>query len=230
MENSETPAKAIRLGKELVVLLEQEERATVLTRWMAHYLAEQMTLAETVNGVERAEAEEKCFKTVLALWQARGDWPSGRRPFERFEPIFEALTRLNPDDPRPFFYRRRLRSQVTPSDEEDPEVLDVAEAVEVIDATARILIEAVLEEAAEMAASEGTKRLLQEAIPEKGIADLHIIGRLLNIDASTVKDPRAERAMLLTRRIERLDSFAEICRKLRRGFLADLKSLKKAPK
>lgn len=82
MDSSATRTKAINLGNELVNALDLEPGGNTLTRWMAHYLAEQITLVETTSGALKTAAEDRCFKTVLALWQQRSSLPSGRRPLE----------------------------------------------------------------------------------------------------------------------------------------------------
>lgn len=61
MEDSETRAKAISSGKELVRLLELGPRGNFLARWMAHYLAEQLVKAESSDGEEKRAARGRSF-------------------------------------------------------------------------------------------------------------------------------------------------------------------------
>ena len=87
------PEKVINLGKQLVESLATERGGDVdmLSRWMSHYVAEQIVAAENATDATKAEAEERCFRTILSLWEHRSTLPNGRRPFESFEPIFESL-------------------------------------------------------------------------------------------------------------------------------------------
>src|SRR5258708_5779936 len=93
MDNLEIQRQAITLGNKLVEELGREPNMDTLSRWMAHYVAEQIVIAEKTAGVERASAGERCFRTILALWEHRSSLPPGRRPFESFEPILRALER-----------------------------------------------------------------------------------------------------------------------------------------
>ena len=229
MENSEMHTKAIRLGNELVKVLELEPGGNTLTKWMAYYLAEQLTLAKTVEGTEKIAAEEKCCKTVLALWQQRGDWPSGRRPFENFEPIFKTLTRLNPDEPRPFFHRL-FRDREEAVGTEKAEVIHLMDIVESIDTTARVLIETALESAVETAMSDTTKRLLREALPGKPDEDVQTVRLLLNRHKKEEEGTPEEKDELLIKRLEQLDHFADICKKVRSAYAAELKALRSRSK
>src|SRR3954464_10264175 len=95
----------INLGKQLVQSFASEQHGDVdlLSRWMAHYIEQQMMAVENATGAEKVAAEERCFRTIVSLWEHRSTLPNGRRPFESFEPIFEALARLHPDQERPYY-------------------------------------------------------------------------------------------------------------------------------
>jgi len=229
MENSETHARAINLGNELVKVLELDPRGNTLTKWMAYYLAEQLSLAKTTEGTERIVAEEKCFKTVLAIWQQRGNWPSGRRPFENFEPIFKTLTRLNPDGPRPFFHRL-VREREDAMGTEKVEVIHLMDIVESIDTTARVLIETALESAVETAMSDTTKRLLRDALPGKPDEDVQTVRQLLNRNNKEAEETPEEKAERMVKRLGQLDHFTDICKKVRRAYAAELQAMRSRSK
>jgi hypothetical protein len=91
MESSETKIRAIALGKQLVEELRRGPDVDTLSRWMAHYIAQQIATAEIATGNNKAAAEDECVRSILALWEHRAAFPHDRRPFESFEPILRAL-------------------------------------------------------------------------------------------------------------------------------------------
>ena len=76
--------RIINLGKALVGELGLDPGVDTLARWMAHYTAEQMTIAETATDNDKIKAEQHCFETILKLWQHRSTLADGRGPFESF--------------------------------------------------------------------------------------------------------------------------------------------------
>ena len=81
--------RIIRLGKQLVESLASERGGDIdmLSRWMSYYIAEQIVAAENATDTTKADAEERCFRTILSLWEHRSNLPNSRRPFESFEPF-----------------------------------------------------------------------------------------------------------------------------------------------
>jgi hypothetical protein len=63
---------------------------------MIHYLAEQIKQAEQKSAKNRPAILEKCFETILTLWQHKHELPNGTRPFEGMEPVLRALQSLDP--------------------------------------------------------------------------------------------------------------------------------------
>ena len=72
------------------------ERTDTLGRWMAHYLAEQMTIAEQKCGQERAATEADISKLVLQIWDQRRNFRGERTPFLDVDKVSSALERLAP--------------------------------------------------------------------------------------------------------------------------------------
>src|ERR1035437_2727734 len=155
MESLETQQKAIELGKQLVIELRHEPEVDTLSRWMVHYIAEQITLAETASGNEKAAAEERCFQTIVSLWDHRTALPSGRRPFESFEPILRALASLDPEERRPYYHQIARPDKRSGEGEPDP-TQALVDFIFAVDSSARILIQAAVDEAVEKATSEQT--------------------------------------------------------------------------
>lgn len=227
MANSETRKKAISLGKKLLVELSPEAEADTLTRWMAHYVSEQIIAAENTVGAEKAAAEERCFNTVLALWEHRSKLPNGHRPLEEFEPILRALARLDPDSPRPFYLPQRRQSKK--GQEEAPDDVDkLIETVLLIDRAARMLINQGLKSAARRASTESTKAFLDEALANERAGDIEAI-RLLVVSSERDRGDALRSAAIkrLESDVTTLDQLCSIIRAVRPGFVSQLKKLRK---
>src|SRR5882724_908658 len=224
MESSATRQRAINLGKKLVEALGREHGEDVMSRWMAHYIAEQMTVAETSKGAEKAIAEEKCFSAILSLWKHRASLPPGQRPFENFDAIFRALERLDPEDARGFYYGFW-------SGQEKPNPGSVEALVNLImdvDAAARVLIELALVEAIEKATDDKTKSLLCEAIPTGADRDIEAIRNLVELRDRFAPTSGSESATLIKRirdRLQTLDQFARACKGVRAELQKQLQRL-----
>jgi len=213
------------LGNLLVEELKREnEYPDTLSRWMAHYIAEQLTVAaESTTTAEKTAAQERCFQTILALWKHRSSMPSGHRPFESFEPILRALERLDPEAPRPFYYHFKDPREPMP---EPGSVRDLMEFVVHIDATTRVLIDAVLAEATEKATNGRTSALLNEAISTD--VDARVIRRLLDNMEHALNADEDKKNLLrkhLEETISKLDAFCAVSLKVREQFKNRLDSL-----
>jgi hypothetical protein len=162
MENLKTQEKIINLGKQLVAELERTPETDFLCRWMAHYLAELITFAESATGRKKAAARKKCFDTILTLWKHRASLPNGHRPFEKFEPVVNALQTLDPDNPQPYYHRFKPADR-TGNPKEAEIVSQLIDLIFAIDSAARVLINAALTEITELAVTKRTKGMLENA-------------------------------------------------------------------
>ena len=80
------------MGKRLVEELGMEPGVDTLGRWMAHYIAELMKLAEETSDLEeRKRAQDKCCETILRLWEHRSSLPHDARPLGRLENVLSAI-------------------------------------------------------------------------------------------------------------------------------------------
>ncbi len=225
MDNSETRTRIINLGKALVAELEHEERPDTLSRWMAHYIAEKMVLIEQTTGNEKIEAEKTCFETILSLWDHRVSLPDGHQPFQSFEAIFYALDRLNPDNPKPF-YISSLHSAENEFESDDvKKLLDIALDV---DATAKILIDFIIREAAKIATDEKTINWLKHAIDSIQAKDVSIIIRLISdinttSDIENTDDVKDQHNKSLRSKIDTLDKFSTISKLIRENMINNMK-------
>jgi hypothetical protein len=235
MENSEIRERIISLGKALVEELGLEPGVDTLARWMAHYIAEQITIAENTTGDEKSEAEERCFETVLKLWQYRSSLPDGRRPLENFEPIFRALERLDPEASRPFYYSPpNFRSSESDDSTEEfqDDVLKWTQVALGIDRMARVLIDYVFRQAALNAVDEKTLSWLKNATDLPQNEDLSIVVQYLPPDwddqeEETLEKIRQEQIEGIESKIEKLDAFVELSNSLRAALTNELEELSK---
>lgn len=230
MDNSAIQNRVINLGIALVEELGLDPGVATLSRWMAHYIAEQMTIVENATGNEKSEAEQRCFQTILEVWKHRASLPDGHCPFESFEAIFRSLARLDPENPSPYYYSQFHSGDSVELGEKGHEVqlwLDLAEG---IDQAARICLEYIFLQAASKATDEKTITWLVNASDLAKGSDLSLILHLIYTDAEneseeTAKQHLEARQKNLKSRIEKLDAFINFAQDLRTAFFVDLESI-----
>lgn len=140
MEQSGIQQQAIILGKSLVSELELEDGVDTLSKWMTHYIAEQITIAENSEGEKKEEAKQKCFETILKLWERRIYFPEGKRPLEEFDPIFRVLERLDTEKDNLPFYKLKDFDKVKNTSEKKTDLETWINHIENIDKAAQRLI------------------------------------------------------------------------------------------
>lgn len=223
MESSEIKKKAIKLGKLLSDELSRESEADMLCRWMAHYIAEQMVVIEHASAAEKAAAEERCFRTILSLWDHRASLPNGRRPFEEFDPIFRGLIELDPESRHSYYFRPPLPENEKRGHKPDS-VQRLIDLIFGIDYTARALMRWALDEATRNALTERTKTFLEVTIPNSFKRDIELIGLL----SPPVEEPRnivhGPTGVVIKERLDKLEAFCELCARVRQSYQKQLGS------
>lgn len=217
MVNSEIQERIINLGKALVE--ELGRRVGTPTRWMAHYIAEQMTIAENAVGDDKIRAEQQCFETILKLWQYRSSLPDGRRPFENFEPIFRVLEQLNPENEQPLYFS--VPGTSSENDEQSKETNDVQQWLDIalaIDKAVRIWLDYVFKQAALCAIDEKTSEWLENSLALSKNDDTAIIINLLKANCENPSEISDEsknmKKKLIKDRMEKLELFRDFNQKL----------------
>jgi hypothetical protein len=228
MDSFETREKLINLGRQLVAELSADDHADTFSRWVAHYVGEQIIAAEKSTGQEKAAAERQCFDAILALWSHRNKLPDGLRPFEGFEPILRALAQLDPNEPRPMYH---LLYPLTAMDGEPSDVVKLVDFVLSLDRTARILIEFALNEATTKAARPETKSLLSNAMASSMTSDLHSINELMRRREALEpgEDAKAESVRRKRERFEELEKFCSLCESIRDSLREEFKTSDSTP-
>lgn len=183
MENLEASRKLLTLGKLFVKELNLEPGVDTFSRWVAHYLAEKITLVEQSTGKEKKIAEKECFEVIIKLWNNRYAFPNGRRPLENFEPIIELLRNLNPEREKTFFFdpfeyfsnKHHQDSSINLTTIEN-----CINNIKEIDKIARIWIEYILNKTIGLAQTDSTKEWIESNVITTNIAEIGIIETLMN--------------------------------------------------
>lgn len=235
MEYSKMQDEIINLGKLFVKELKLEPGCDTFSRWMAHYLAEKITFAQQVDHDRKDAANKECFEIILKLWEHRNSLPSGRRPFQSFEPILNMLLDLNPEKDGTYFFRDISDEDLSALEIDKASCKAVAQWMYIardIDKTARIWIEYILDRAITAAKNERTKEWLENSKSLPTTTDTSIIKILLdrepffdmeNYDNEDfTKNYTIEN---LKKRIDQLEKFGEFNTTLLDEYRASLDSL-----
>jgi hypothetical protein len=200
---------------------------------MAHYLAEKITLAEQTDGKEKERAEKECFDVILKLWQHRHSLPSNRRPFLNFEPLFDLLSKLDPEKESPFFFEEMDNQLLSDLEKDNSEYKSVEEWTNIakeIDKTARVWIEYALRQAADKAKNDKTKEWIKNAVNLPNSADAVIINFLLDNNPSFNRDDYDEDDFSkkydvekLKERISQLQNYSKFNKALIEAYQSELK-------
>jgi hypothetical protein len=155
------------LGTRVVEELGPDQSVDTLARWMAHYVAELIKAAETASDDERQAKMVACASAILDLWERRGRFPNGMRPFQELDGILRTLESLDLDRTTPRYYPSPL--DLT-RDEGDAEAREWLNAAKGLDYSARLLIRYCLARAAESALDRSKEwvSLAEEAGMDKG--------------------------------------------------------------
>lgn len=200
----------LNLGKLLVNEMGLETSVDTLSRWMAHYIAEQMKIIEFAEADEKKLAEEKCFETILKLWKHMSYYKSGFRPFEDFEPIFNTLNRLNPDNGNSYYFQNEYSRRKVDGDSKNDVVAHYLSFATGVDKVARIWLKFIFQSAAEAAVDEKMKEWIEAAIPLSDNTEASIIVHILsNDELDDFEDNPVNRVKYLERRIEQLEGFRD---------------------
>lgn len=233
MAHSEAQKKIINLGKQLVSELGLEPGVDTLSRWMAHYLADKISLIESSQGKERKLAEQECFETILKLWERRQSLPSGTRPFEEFEPLLNLMSKIGTDDRNvPLFYRPDISPKKPEIDGVNPQKIEGEDWLIIasqIDRSARVWLRHALKEYAISVKKDGSDEWLNNCVGLSDNDEAKII-RIIFDQNDEMSDDEFQKNLLkekLERRIIELEKFREINQLLIDRFKEDLSVLEK---
>jgi len=211
--------KVISLGKALVEELGLESGVDTLSRWLAHYVAEQLACLENAKGEEKSQVQHRCFETILTLWQHRSSFRNKHRPFENFEAIFKTLDALNPETPHSYYryWNQDNETDRAVTDEDAKHWLDMAIK---IDHAARDWIGFALNQAVERVLDDKTRAWLEKSISVMPDDDLAVVIRLLSKSSEINGDDdigriKNDRIKSLEEKLKKLDVFIQLSQLIR---------------
>ncbi len=219
----------LELGRQLVSEFEEPEQADTLSKWMAHYLAEQIFAAQAARGKARDTLQVNCADLILKLWAHRHALPRGRRPLEAFEPAMQTLEQLRSDQPRYSVLHDIPDTRKLP--EPAKSFLSVALT---IDRAASAIIQYCLAESVSQIPKKDRRWLkFIKAVESSHPADVTLIIEMVSAsdDLITKKDRVTTAAI---KKIERLrsdlDKLQEVAKPMRQHFETRIGYLKDGPK
>jgi len=175
MEKSEKHRGTIELGRKIAEDLGTTSRSDFLGGWMAHYVAELIERYDNSVGVEKDVAGDHAFAAILRLWNHRYQSSSGFDAIKRAGPIMETLSRLDPEEKRPFYFFNPPGESGQNGD--DCKVL--SEIALGVDRTARKLIKMLLLTMTMKETDEETTEYIRLAMSESLTGDLKAVGELM---------------------------------------------------
>ncbi|MCW1924245.1 hypothetical protein OKA05_16885 [Luteolibacter arcticus] len=201
MEKSEKRRATIELGRKIAEDLGTTSRSDFLGGWMAHYIAELIGRYDNASGTEKEEVGVRAFDAILKLWNHRYQSPSGFDAIKRGEAILKTLSRLDPEEKRPFYFINHPRGDV--HDGNDMERL--FEMAMGVDRTARGLLKTLLLVMTIKGTDEETAEYSRFAMPDHLTDDLEAIGEL-KTDVDSDDFPQRFQALL-----QQLRDFGTLC-------------------
>lgn len=185
----------------------EDENVDLISKWMANYIAQKMKTAEQAVGEEKIEAEEKCFKAILALWDRREVWYGNRNPYGELQPIINTINRLNPENKDYFYWNNDNEYNAVSS-----EVQQVLNIIKSIDKAARVCLEYLFKYAMEITVDEDMKEWIKAAnkLSAEDEEDVSLLRRFMRKSGSDTIDLQEK----LEKRILILEEFQEKSKEL----------------
>ncbi|QJS17783.1 hypothetical protein HK412_14415 [Corynebacterium glutamicum] len=140
----------LKLGKLLAAELDETD---TLGRWIAHYLAKQMTDLEQKSASERSIAEAEVADLIVQLWSLRRQLPGDQVPFAEVDKVEAAIARLSPGRGQ-WAYFGAFAYGTEPSTEET-ETSATLKAALLVDQLAGDLVHGLIGSAAALAEEDG---------------------------------------------------------------------------
>lgn len=217
-------AATLALGEKLVVELNLVESTDTLARWMAHYVAELMVLAEHAALPERDKAQQLCARAILDLWAQARAFPVERGAFESIDRVIEAIDSLHPDG-GPHYRNNLWRALDARDSNGDSEVEELLTTALAIDGAARNLIHHVLAHAARTAGRNSAEwlELAQHLDEEDPLTELRIRIVRAGQQEAQIENYRIEQ---LEKRIAQLEHIAAATQALKTSLVESLAAAK----
>lgn len=203
MESLDRSKAVIELGKRIVAGLKLGDDVTA--QWMAHLVAEKISIAEEASETLRDVAVAECVDVILKLWAHRYTLPPYMRPLRELDPLLRTLNSLGVDDAIElrFFSRPLSIEELEGATEDERELFEFAIG---IDHVARELIRYALSVASERSV-DLVKPWLKDAF--KGNLEAAVELQIARFtEECLLKSQEAAKQQAVLDRIDRLESFA----------------------
>lgn len=229
MENLDFQTKIINLGKLFVKELKLDPGVDTFSKWMAHYIAEKMTVAENSTGKEKQIAEKESFDIILKLWEHRWTVPHENKPFRNFEPILRLLEKIHPDNDHHYYPRVVINRKYPELENEiklDSNWINVSLE---IDRVARIWIEYCIGNAIAETDTEKAKDWIENGKELGDNEDVQIINIILDSQLKETSEEdtlRNYRIKKIEKRIEELEKFKQLNDLILSSYKANLQEVK----
>jgi hypothetical protein len=177
----------VALGRELADSLDPFD---TLGRWMAHYIADLISRAETAENPDRVTLQRECSAEILRLWSHRHSFRNPDRPLASYEPLYRALDRLDPESP-PWSFLRTFEQDTAPTTEQ-LEVNTLLKAAIAIEEAARDAVRELILNAVEVATQKEAKWLeAARKIQDDESTLIYTLRRLRRTDTDDASDEPA---------------------------------------
>lgn len=210
-----TRGAVLALGEQIAASLDEHD---LLSRWMAHHLAERLTTLETLRGRAKATAEAEVAELIVRIWEHRHTVGFRDDPLALTESVERAIARLDPSAKAPFNYYRPFDDQPGPS----PAEIEANTALRIalgIDDAAGDIVRSLVRYAAVIAENQDAKwvRVALVARPI-GLRDLT---RLLEFDLDDSVDGQNPAAAVRSEITKRAKALGKVLRVLSRLLLTE---------
>ncbi|MFS4505497.1 hypothetical protein ACMA46_04595 [Clavibacter sp. Sh2141] len=137
----------LSLGQQIADSLDERD---LLSRWMAHHLADRLAALEQLKGRSRLRAEDAVAELIVQIWAHRREVAFRVDPLAATDSVERAMARLDPEVKGPFSYFRPFDDEPGPS-EAEVEVNAALKLALAVDDVAQDLVRALIAYAARTA-------------------------------------------------------------------------------
>ncbi len=189
---------------------------------MANYIAEKMAATDYASDNTRASAQRECFETILMLWDHQSRFHRHARPFGKFEPIFSALSHLNPNKPTPSYF-----SWENHESSPNSEVQQTVKLMVVLDSAVRVMISFLARNSILQVTDESTIEWLKAVNGLVDSDEVRVIVKLLPDidDKEETTDLHEVRKKELSEYIKKLEAFEAMSKEVKSALNTELQTL-----
>lgn len=200
-----------------------DDPCDILPRWMAFYLAEQMELAKSASGQEKADIDERCKNLVLEIWKYKICLRGEKNPLSRYENLFRVLESIDPDASRLMILRNFDEKEAYDFSELPQSTQNWMDFIVAVDKTARIWIDYAKQQVCKGITDEKSLELdaLHEVIDDSD-SEIKVVELVIKTIGKSNGNKEED---ALRNRISQLDSFIQCTDLLKKAYLDELQAV-----